>query len=234
MVSNIPTFSCIITAAGSGVRFSEGVKKQFTLLQGKPILYYAIDLFYNVRVISEIIITLPIGDFAVESQKIKQAFPQKLLCIEGGETRQKSVLKALEYCNHKNDFVLVHDAVRPFFRYSDLDAMVQLLGQHNAVIPACRVKNTVKQVNGDLVKGTIPRDDLIEVFTPQMFKLATIKELHQRAALVDNIFTDDASIFEYYNEPVNWFQASSPNFKITTPEDLQYAEYLLSRGTDYV
>jgi len=232
-VNKPPSFSCIITAAGNGVRFGEGVKKQFTLLHGKPILYYAIELFYSVKFISEIIITLPPIDFPEESKKIGQQYPSIVICIEGDVTRQKSVFKALECCDPKNEFVLVHDAVRPFFSYTDLEVMTMMLGQYNAVIPATRVRNTVKQVKGYHVKGTISRDDLIEVFTPQMFNLKMIKDFHLKANFVDNIFTDDASLFEYYNEPVIWYEAKSPNFKITTPEDLQYAEYLLLKDNNY-
>ena len=224
----LPNFSCIITAGGSGQRFDPNEKKQFTLLNGKPILHYAIDIFYPVECVKEIIITIPksVADTSDDHPYFGNDSLHRIKYIPGGKTRQKSVYNALSICNPKNDFVIIHDAVRPFFSDQELTNMLSLMNHTNALITASFVKNTIKEVANNMVKNTLNRESLIEVYTPQIFKLSMIKEFHEKAKDLNHVFTDDASICEYFNVPVMWYDTSSPSLKITTKSDLLYAEYL--------
>jgi len=220
-----PKFSCIITAGGVGKRFDSSLKKQYILLNGKPILHHAIDIFYAKECINEIIVTLPnltekIIDTNVYSNRVKY--------VEGGETRQKSVYNALQACNSKNNFVIIHDGVRPFFFDNELTKMLSLATETPALIAANYVKNTIKQISGDFITKTINRETLIEVYTPQIFKLSLIKDYHEKVKNMNKTFTDDASICEYFSEPVMWFQTTSPSLKITTKEDLRFAEFIVN------
>ena len=221
-------FSCIITAGGSGQRFDKTKKKQFFELNGKPLIFITIDAFYNIDSIKEIIVTLPEADYEEMSALLTKAYPQKVKAIIGGITRQTSVLNALNTCDENNKYVMIHDAVRPFVKQSDLVDMMSIVQSCNAVIPASKVKNTIKTTNGDTITQTLDRDNLIEVYTPQMFSLKMIKDYHHKAKSIDHHFTDDASILEYFDEPVRWFETDSLNIKITTKEDLVLAKYLLT------
>jgi 2-C-methyl-D-erythritol 4-phosphate cytidylyltransferase len=222
------TFSCIITAGGSGTRFDATHKKQFFEISNKPIINNTIEIFYPIEQVREIIVTLPEDDFQYFDQKLVSEYPNKLKCIIGGVTRQESVLNALNICNEKNEFVMIHDAVRPLLRKSDLLQMMSLVVEYDAVILGSRVKNTIKRVDKDLVVDTIKRDNLIEVYTPQLFRLNKIKDFHIRAKDINNVFTDDASIFEYFDEPVHWYETDVMNIKITTKEDLLLVKSLMN------
>ena len=235
-------FSCIITAGGLGKRFDPNEKKQFVLLDGKPILHYAIDIFYPIKCINEIIVTLPqaaadisdtppknVTDHDDFQPYFRKGSLHRIKYISGGETRQKSVYNALQVCNPKNNFVIIHDAVRPFFSDQELSKMLNIITHTNALIPAGYVKNTIKEVADSKVKNTLNRETLIEVYTPQIFKLSMLKEFHEKTKDLDHVFTDDAGICEYFNLPVMWFETASPVLKITTKNDLEYADYLAKK-----
>ena len=225
----MPDFSCIITAGGSSLRFGDKEKKQFYKINDKPIINYTIELFYEIKDINEIIITLPIDDFEAAAQKLMNNFPEKIKCILGKDTRQKSVYNAIQICDMSNKYVMIHDAVRPYVNISDINSMIELTKNHNAVIPGAKVKNTIKKIEINKIIETINRDDLIEVYTPQMFKLDLIKDYHEKAKFIDKIFTDDASILEHFNIPVYWHETDSSNIKITTKDDIDFLQFLLNK-----
>ena len=242
-------FSCIITAGGIGSRFDKEKKKQFVEINGKPLINLSIEIFYEINEINEIIITLPADEYETASEILLKTYPQKIRCIKGGETRQKSVYNALHSCNLQNKFVLIHDAVRPFFDKNDLLAMMEIVQDCGALIPGSKIKHTIKKIapltkgmdtqsappmnyewggkGGELIEATIPRDFMIEVYTPQIFQLDKIKNYHQKAKDVDFTFSDDASIFEYFGEKVYWYNTEKNNLKITTKEDLVYTDFLM-------
>ena len=222
-------FSCIVTAGGAGTRFDKKHKKQFFEINGRPILHVAIDIFYSVEEIKEIIVTLPNDELERASTELYRAFGNKVRCVSGSVTRQESVYNALQACNKDTEYVIIHDGVRPFLKESDLSAMMSMVVEGSGVIAASKAKNTIKIIDGFLISRTIQRENLIEVFTPQIFKMSKIKECHERAKTVDVSFTDDASIFEYFGEPVRWFETDSSRLKITTKDDLDYAIYLYNK-----
>ena len=224
----MPDFSCIITAAGAGTRFDKEQKKQFYELKGKPILHYSLEFFSNLEHISEIIVTLPADDFQYQSRLLFGTFPKISTFMIGGDTRQESVYKALKQC-FDTDFVIIHDAVRPFIDRNEIEEMMGLAVQYNAVIPGTKIRNTIKRVQGETVCETIPRDDLIEVYTPQIFKLDLVIKYHEQASRIDRIFTDDASLFEYFQEPVRWYEMNTSSLKITTKDDLKLADFLMKQ-----
>jgi len=251
------TFSCIITAGGAGVRFNKDQKKQFIKLNGVPLLNIAISIFYDIQQINEIIITLPETEYEEQSALLHKSYPSKIECVLGGTTRQKSIYNALQICDTNNPYVLIHDAARPFFNRDDLIAMLDTITSSLysgnpcvGLVPGRKMTNTIKTVQPfqtpdvetgsmkigtdkashyQVIQKTLERDNLIEVFTPQIFKLALIKDYHERVQHLNINFTDDASIFEYFKESVRLFETSSGSLKITTPADLLYAEYILLR-----
>jgi len=221
----------IITAGGLGARFSGETKKQFYKLNGQPILDLTISLFDKLNIIDNIIITLPADDFDIKSSYLTNLFSKKLTCIIGGKTRQDSVYNALNSCKPDTDIVLIHDGVRPFIKETEIVDLIELCKIHKAVIPGSKVKNTLKYVTNNQVIKTTDRENIIEVYTPQVFDYKLILEYHQKATLTPNLsinFTDDASILEFFNIPVYWHNSDNQNIKITTQADLEYAQYLLS------
>ena len=216
------SFSCIITAAGLGTRFKAPEKKQFITLKNKPILFHTIELFYNLKEIKEIIVTLPEDDLERLAPQIKNDYPKINKIIIGGINRQESVYRALINCN-QNNYVIIQDGVRPFLDHNDLKKMMSLVKKYKAVIPGNKIKNTLKKINLDRITDTISRDDIIEVFTPQVFERELIMKYHELAKDTPHSFTDDASILEHYNQQVFWYHMVNLNLKITTKEDYELA-----------
>ncbi|MDD4155547.1 MAG: 2-C-methyl-D-erythritol 4-phosphate cytidylyltransferase [Candidatus Cloacimonetes bacterium] len=222
--------SCIITAGGKGSRFSNITKKQFYLINKKPILELTIDVFHKLDIINNIIITLPEDEYFKKNNDLTLKYPKKVSCVIGGVNRQQSVFNALTYCPEDTDLVLIHDGVRPFIEESEILNLIEIAKTHQAVIPGNKVKNTIKSVKDNKIINTIERNNLIEVYTPQVFNYHLIYESHKKIKEIQNTeinFTDDASILEYFNIPVYWYESKSNNLKITTQEDIKYAKYLL-------
>ncbi|MBN1948803.1 MAG: 2-C-methyl-D-erythritol 4-phosphate cytidylyltransferase [Candidatus Cloacimonetes bacterium] len=224
--------TAIITAGGLGTRLVSETPKQFLLLKGRPLLYWAIDKFYNSREISNIIITLPARMIAAWNNEIRRDFPDKeIIIISGGRERQDSVFKALLKCPPDCDYVVIHDGVRPFIRDQEISAICHLVRKKKAVIAAAEVTDTIKEVESSLIVRTIPRERLYRAQTPQAFDFKLIMNCHQKARTNELSFTDDAALLEHYGYPVHIFPAGSHNFKITTVTDLLLAETLLAQNT---
>ena len=235
-------YSAIVTAAGQGTRFSVTEKKQFIQLAGKPLLYYSLNILDSLKEINEIVVTLPPDDMQYPQRIAKYLKTRcRIKFIEGGSTRQESVRNALNVCDEANEFVLIHDAARPFLCPKELHDMMAQAQIYSPLIPFNFVKNTLtkitpKQINTEnteheihQVTGTLSRDEIAEVYTPQIFRLSMIKALHQKAKEIDKSFTDDASICTYFDEPVYCYKTTSGRLKITTPDDLNYAEYAMRK-----
>ncbi|MDP8231227.1 MAG: 2-C-methyl-D-erythritol 4-phosphate cytidylyltransferase [Candidatus Zophobacter franzmannii] len=222
----------IITAGGSGNRLPGKIKKQFRLLNFRPILYHTIDKFINHPEITHIIITLPGDDFASITKTISHEFKDnRITFCKGGVERQESVLNALKQVPANTDYVLIHDGVRPFITKELISKLLSLAIEYGASIPISSVKNTIKQVDAGLVSKTIPRDNLYSVHTPQVFDYKKLLNLHLRASQEKITFTDDASIFEFYKEPVATLVSEINNIKITDSLDLEVAK-LIMKGNE--
>ncbi|MCF7793562.1 MAG: 2-C-methyl-D-erythritol 4-phosphate cytidylyltransferase [Candidatus Cloacimonetes bacterium] len=218
----------IITAGGSGRRFGSNKKKQFVEIANRPILFWTIDKFVRYDEIHKIIITLPPEDFAEQQELIEKEFHSHIFkFVKGGKERQNSVFNALSACSRDTDFVFIHDGVRPFISLEEIKKLHENALKFDAVIPGYKVKNTIKQIGGNQIKKTVPRQALIAVLTPQIFRYSIIWECHQKAKKDNIICTDDAALLEYFNIPVHWIECSSKNIKITEPNDLRLAEFYL-------
>ncbi len=226
--------SVIITAGGRGTRMSSTEKKQFMKLNGRPLLFCTIDKFVKHDLIDEIIVVLPDSELVSYKKQILQEFSGKpIVCTAGASSRQESVYNGLNAIDDTDGIVLIHDGVRPFIEKEEISLLIRTAEVTGGVIPATRVKNTVKRVEGDIVTETLDRDKLIQVHTPQVFSKELILKCHE-AARHDciNRFTDDASILEYYGYKVKYIICSDRNIKITNPIDLLIAEYILKEGQD--
>jgi len=220
----------IITAGGSGKRLKSKQKKQFIVLNDRPLLFWTLDKFIQHKSIDDIIIVLPESDMNF-SDLVYQEFPkEKIICVSGGKERQDSVLNALRSCPPDTDTVMIHDGVRPFITGSEISKLHKYAQEHNAVIAVTRVKNTIKKVSKNKIDRTIPREDLFSALTPQVFNYTHILKFHNKAKEDKLIFTDDAAILEFYGEEIFTLECSSHNIKITDPFDLKIAEFILNNN----
>ena len=224
----------VIVASGLGARMQSELPKQFMDLAGKPLLYWTISCFERNRMIDEIILVVPEDYLAYSSQAIIDKFGFRKIhkITTGGETRQESVLAGLTACPRATGNVAIHDGVRPFVRDSLIDTLFDSVTPKQAVIPAVKVKETIKIVDSHMLAKTLPRENIYLAQTPQVFYYPGIFEIHKKAAEEKYEATDDAMLAEQYGMDVKVIEGHYDNIKITTPSDLVIAESYL-KSTQY-
>jgi len=235
----------IIPAAGLGTRMTSapgakggrpGPSKQFTELAGVPILIHTLRKFAASPRVDEIVVALrknEIEGFRARLKKEEQDVLKKnLQIVEGGEHRQHSVANALAAISAApTDVVLVHDAVRPFVTEEIIHHVIQAAEKYGAAVAGLPAVDTVKQVErtseGALITATLPRERVVLAQTPQGFRYDVIKAAFDAAAEDGFVGTDEASLVERGRHPVAVVMGSPRNIKITTPADMQLAEFYL-------
>jgi 2-C-methyl-D-erythritol 4-phosphate cytidylyltransferase len=159
---------------------------------------------------------------------------KKLELVIGGEHRQQSVANAIAGITAtSDDIVLVHDAVRPFVTAEIIDEVIQAAGKYGAAIAGMPAVDTVKQVErtaeGALITATIPRERVVMAQTPQGFRFGVLKKAFDEATADGFMGTDEASLVERSGHDVAVVMGASNNIKITTPADLELAEFYLRK-----
>lgn len=213
----------IIPASGSGTRFGGNIPKQFMKIEGKEILAHAISTFHQIRSIDEIIIATKQEYF--EKIKLiirKNKFFKVKRIVEGGKLRQDSVYRALMNLDcSENDFILVHDAVRPFISRDKILELIKEVKKHNCVILGLPVAETLKKIDKkNYVEKTIDRENVWSIQTPQAFRYDILKKSFEKAYKDNFNGTDESSLAEYSGYKVKVIEGEKTNIKITLKADL--------------
>jgi 2-C-methyl-D-erythritol 4-phosphate cytidylyltransferase len=232
----------IIPAAGLGTRMapvsSKGKvpSKQFSELGGTPILIHTLRKFAVSERVDEIVVALRKDEIAGFQQTLQSdpKLVKKVRLVEGGEHRQHSVANALAAISAApDDVVLVHDAVRPFVTPEILEAVIRGAEKFGAAIAGIPAVDTVKKVertaDGALITATIPREHVVMAQTPQGFRYRVLKKAFDEAGADGFIGTDEASLVERAGHEVAVVMGSPRNIKITTPGDMELAEFYLRK-----
>lgn len=221
--------AAIIVAAGKGTRMGSEMPKQYMTIAGKTILDTTLYKFEKSNDIDDIILVINKDDIEFVKDEIAPFYNKITHVVPGGKTRTESVYQGLKKVRKKCDVVLIHDGVRPFVSYNLISTCIENAIIHRACIPVINVVDTIKEVSEDeMVVKTFDRKRLRAVQTPQAFDYDIIRECYENAMTEDVLFTDDASIVEYYGYKVKTIAGLSKNIKITTPLDLRIAEILAS------
>jgi 2-C-methyl-D-erythritol 4-phosphate cytidylyltransferase len=239
----------IIPAAGLGTRMApassaRGKKpaptKQFTELGGTPILVHTLRKFAGSSDVSEIYVALrkdEIARFRTRLEKEgKDILEKNVNLVEGGEHRQQSVANAIAAVEaDADDIVLVHDAVRPFVTEKIIQEVIQAAQKYGAAIAGLPAMDTMKQVertaDGAVITSTLPRERVVMAQTPQGFRYSVLKRAFDEAIADGFTGTDEASLVERSGHPVAVVMGSPRNIKITTPADLELAEFFLKKNS---
>jgi 2-C-methyl-D-erythritol 4-phosphate cytidylyltransferase len=237
----------IIPAAGLGTRMAPATgtrgkktapSKQFTELGGTPILLHTLRKFAGSPEVSEIYVALRKNEIAPFRARLereaKDILHKEVNVVEGGEHRQQSVANAIAAISAAaDDIVLVHDAVRPFVTAEIIRAVIHAVQKYGAAIAGLPAVDTVKQVErtpeGAVITATLPRERVVMAQTPQGFSYSVIKKAFDEARADGFIGTDEAALVERSGHPVAVVMGSPQNIKITTPADLELAEFFLKR-----
>ncbi len=219
----------VIVAAGSGKRMGGQRNKLWLPLAGEPILAHTVRLFATHPDIDEVVLVVSEADHA-EVIALISAEKLPVVVTLGGAERQDSVRNGLASLSANCDYVLVHDAARPFVTRKQISDMINQVQQDQATIMAVPVKDTIKVVGANgLVESTPARESLWAVQTPQAFRMSLLREAHQAAEAAGKLGTDDAMLVEWMGHPVSIMQGSYENIKITTPDDLWFGEEILRK-----
>jgi 2-C-methyl-D-erythritol 4-phosphate cytidylyltransferase/2-C-methyl-D-erythritol 2,4-cyclodiphosphate synthase len=217
--------AAVIVAGGRGLRAGGGTPKQYRELAGEPVIRASLSLFAwhgQIAAVQAVIHPDDRGPYEAAAKGLRLLPP-----VQGGATRQASVRAGLEALRLRApDIVLVHDAARPFCSAELISRAIAACGATGAAIPAIAVTDTIKRVDpGGHVTGTVDRNELRSVQTPQAFKFGSLLEAHQRAASEGREdFTDDAALVEWAGITVSTFAGDSSNVKLTTDDDFAKAE----------
>ena len=212
----------IIVAAGTSSRMN-GNNKQFLSLEGVPVIAKTLLKFEKSGSISRIILVAK-GDDILKMQEICNEWNISKVTdiVEGGNSRNASVLNGFKRLTKDEKKVLIHDGARPFVTEKIISDAASSLKTADAVVTAIKITDTVKRTDGDkTVVATLDRDNLYSAQTPQgvdVEKYAEICEQNDTSA-----FTDDASVMEYGGYKVAVVEGSRLNIKITTPDDIPIA-----------
>ncbi|ATF10727.1 2-C-methyl-D-erythritol 4-phosphate cytidylyltransferase [Brevibacillus sp. HB1.1] len=219
----------VIVAAGSGKRMGGQRNKLWLPLAGEPILAHTVRLFATHPDIDEVVLVVSEADHA-EVTTLISAEKLTVVVTLGGAERQDSVRNGLASLSANCDYVLVHDAARPFVTRKQISHMIKQVQQDQATIMAVPVKDTIKVVGATgLVESTPARESLWAVQTPQAFRMSLLREAHQAAEAAGKLGTDDAMLVEWLGHPVSIMNGSYENIKITTPDDLWFGEEILRK-----
>ena len=213
----------LIPAGGSGTRVG-GTKKQFRLVGGQPVLVRTARAFCDWRADCALVVAVPEED-ADDARRLLGELPIEPTIVAGGASRQESVRNGLRALTRSGseDFVFIHDAVRPFVDSELLERVLAKVRQTGAAAPALEVVDTLRAVVDGRFADSVSREGLYRMQTPQAFRTNEIRRAHEMAASDRTVATDDVELYTRYVGPVALVQGSEDNIKITTPRDLETA-----------
>jgi 2-C-methyl-D-erythritol 4-phosphate cytidylyltransferase len=215
----------VIVAAGTASRMG-GIDKVMAPIKGEPMILRTVRNFQNCDAISEIVIvTRP--DLIVPITNLCKNMGKVTAVVAGGNSRQESVNLGLNALGDKVKLAAVHDGARPLITWQVIDRVVRAANTYGAAAPAVPVKDTIKVVEGYVVKNTPDRASLRAVQTPQVFDFDMLRGALKKAELDGAQVTDDCSAVERMGLTVKIVEGDERNIKVTTPMDLKIAEMLL-------
>ena len=225
----------IVPAAGAGKRLRLGINKAFAMLNGAPLLVHCLHMLEATGLVKRAVVVLAPQEVAEGRELLagyqKDYFQTLPFCVvAGGKERQDSVANALATVEETDCYIAVHDGARPFAGRAVFERTLAAAKVHGAAIAAVPVKDTIKVVGTDgIVTATPKRSTLVAVQTPQIFAAALLKQAYAQLAAQPTAVTDDASVVELMGHKVATALGRYENIKITTPEDLLFAENLLAQ-----
>ena len=215
----------VIVAAGQGTRMGGEHNKLLLPLGTRTILEFSIEAFLKHPGIRKIFLTVSSQDRHI----FEKIVPQEVVLVKGGKRRQDSVHNALLKIIQEQQFpelVLVHDGARPFCSAKLIDRILDAAYEHGAAIPVLPLMDTIRRVTEEKTE-VVERDELFAVQTPQGFLLEQLLYASMQTTANKWTVTDDASMIENAGGRITTVEGDPLNLKITTPADLERADWIL-------
>jgi len=222
-------YEVIIPAAGQGKRMQAGKNKLFLKINEMPIFIHTLKIFEQDSSCNQIWLVInPEEEQEMKEWIDKFGIQKNIHFVSGGKERQYSIYNAVKLLEN-NSVVLVHDAARPFIHTNQIEKLTEVAKENGAAVLAVPIKDTVKKISGDTVDKTIDRSSLWAIQTPQAFRISILKKAYEQAIKDDFLGTDDASLVERLGQEVKIVLGDYDNIKLTTPEDLYFAEAIMQK-----
>jgi len=218
----------IVPAAGLGRRFDPIQRKTFVHLKGLPLLVHTLKGLEESDYIQEIIPVMRPENVEDGYRMAKDHGLKKIKrVVVGGDERQDSVYNGLS--SIKEDcVVLIHDGARPIILQDLFRRLISELDGFDGVVPGLPLRETVKEVDNNIVVSTVNRERLWSIQTPQVFPVSILRRAYEVAIRDGHYATDDSALVERIGGRVKVIMGSPYNIKVTTPEDIEVVKYLLT------
>jgi 2-C-methyl-D-erythritol 4-phosphate cytidylyltransferase len=220
--------AAILVAGGRGTRMGGQVAKQYLPIAGKPVLMRTLSVFYKVDPSTDLILVLPESDLLYWKElcsEYKFTIPHRL--VVGGDSRFQSVRNGLNALNPETKLVAIHDGVRPFVAEEVISESFEVAERTGSAIAVIALKDSIRKLQDDGKSFYEERQYFRLVQTPQTFQVEKIKKAFAVTELQQ--FTDDATVYENQGWQVTLISGNAENLKITTPEDMDYAEFIATK-----
>jgi 2-C-methyl-D-erythritol 4-phosphate cytidylyltransferase len=225
--------SAIVAAGGKGTRFQGPVPKQLFAFKKKPLLWWSLHTLESEKELDRIILVYPTGDdTSPYLSLIEQGRFKKVEIVSGGKTRFDSVRNGFLQLRSPadTDIVLIHDAARPLITRTLVRNVLRKAADRGSAVPVLPIQETVKEIEGDTVLRTLPRERLFVSQTPQGFQYAILKKAYEGVDEEDSrTLTDESMMVERAGFVVAIVPGEKQNIKITEQSDLRMAKSLLRK-----
>jgi 2-C-methyl-D-erythritol 4-phosphate cytidylyltransferase len=223
----------VVPAAGAGGRFGPGGAKALVHLAGRPLVAHAVEALEANRCVAVLVVVAHPDTLEATAKLVAdEGFAKVAAVVAGGPTRQASVAAGLAALPEGPAYVAVHDAARPLVAHGAVDRLLGLLLEAGAagVVPGVPVVDTIRRVDAARRStGLVPREQLRNMQTPQLFDRRVLEEAHRLARAGGVEAADEAALVERAGHRVQVVPGDPENLKVTTPLDLALAETLLGR-----
>lgn len=228
--------SAIIVAGGKGIRMRAPVRKQYLMLDGRPILSHTVNRFTTCGYCDHVILVIPPEDSVYCRSEVlsRVEHAEMVTVVSGGAERQDSVYSGLNAVPSTDGIVLIHDGVRPFVTRNQIQDLIACAAEKGACMLGIAAFDTLKEADArGCIQRTLDRNNVYLAQTPQAFQYHLIKKAHEIARERNFTGTDDASLVEQSGHDVFILPGNRDNIKITAPEDLKIAEAIIKMVFDF-
>ena len=218
----------IVLSAGKGSRMKQSVSKQYLMLGGQTILSYSLETFQKSLIDEIIVVTAPEDiEFVRNNIILPHNIDKVTNIVAGGTERYLSVYQGLLAAKNC-DYVMIHDGARPFLTLNMIEESYKAVQTYQACAVGVPIKDSIKKIGEEgYILENIERNGVWQIQTPQSFSYSLILEAYEKLLRSDMEPTDDTSVVEAFTKTkVKMLLGSYENIKMTTPEDLEYGEYI--------
>lgn len=216
----------VIVAGGSGSRMQSSIPKQFMILGGEPVVARTINTFAEALPGAEIVVVLPEEHIAMWKNLASRFDVAVHRCVAGGKERFHSVKCGIEALSEDVEYIAIHDGVRALATKRLIIGAMLEVERCDAVIPVIDAVDSYRVVEGDK-SSVISRSMLRIVQTPQVFRADILRKAYNQE--YSPSFTDDATVVEAMGIDIKLISGERSNIKLTTPEDMTWAEWWLQK-----